>query len=262
MDNKTKTTHSPLNYLLVVLLSIVAVIVFADPIKNFAQLQIKKQSLRTFYTQLSSAENQKNWSTLYDFLPNSTRRFVSRQQFMSYASKNPNLPYSARTTINSIEMNGDVGRVNRTTIQCLTAECTGVNQKVYTYDQTYVFVNGKWNVPESEPSEKALSLAYFMYANSGTKTDQQNAINKWSNYGVATADYAVHNFALFLDNDSAKMAETENWVENYKANQNKRVIIQKQIPLPEFNPPRLQIKTPQQTNCYPNGVGGFNCTTY
>lgn len=262
ISRKAKTPHPTLSYLLIALILIIATAVLFDPVKNFVQLQIKKQSLRTFYTQLSTAENQKQWSTLYDFLPNSTRRFVSRQQFMNYAPKSPNLPYSARTTVNSIVINGDIGKVNRTTIQCVTVECTGSNQKVDTSDRTYVFVKGKWNVPENEPTEKALSIAYFMYTNSGSKTNQQNAINKWSNYGVASADYAVHNFALSLDNDSSEMVKAENWVEEYKTNQNKRVVIQRQIPLPEFNPPRLQIKQPQQTNCYPNGIGGFNCTTY
>lgn len=258
MNKKNNPNHlfKPI-YLLCVLL---IVIVLLDPIKNFVKLQIKKQNLRTFYTQLSTAENQKQWSTLYDFLPNSTRRFVSRQQFMSYAPRNPNLPYSARTTINNIEINGDVGKINRTNIQCVTAECTGSNQKVDTSDRTYVFINGRWKIPENEPSEKALSLASFMSTIS-TKTEQQNAINKWSSYGVSNVDYAIHNFALFLDNDSIKMAETENWVENYKANQNKRVIIQRQIPLPEYKTPEM----PKTTRCHTTGFGQFantTCTTY
>lgn len=260
MNKRNKSFQ--LMQLIYLLCAVFIIIGLFNPAKSFIQSQIKKQSLRTFYTKLSTAENQKNWSALYDFFPNSTKRFVNKDQYVIFQSKNPNIFYSSKTVINNINVNGETGIVNRTKTLCLTSECTGNTKMVDTSDKTYVYKNGKWSMLESEPSEKALSLAYFMYANSGTKTDQQNAINKWSNYGVTTADYAVYNFALFLDNDSTKMAETENWVENYKANQNKRVIIQKQIPLPEFNPPRLQIKTPQQTNCYPNGVGGFNCTTY
>lgn len=258
-DMKQKTDYK---WLLAIVAVFVLAILLADPIKSFIQRQIKKQSLRTFYTQLSRAENQKQWSTLYDFLPNSTRRFVSRDQYVRSQSSNPNIPYSSQTVVNRMEINGDNGTVNRTKTMCRTSDCTGNNKTVDTSDKIYIYKNGKWSMLENEPSEKALSIAYFMYANSGSKTNQQNAINKWSNYGVVTADYAVHNFALSLDNDSSEMVKAENWVEEYKANQNKSVVIQRQIPLPEFNPPRLQIKQPQQTNCYPNGIGGFNCTTY
>ena len=266
MGKKSKENRSPLSYIIVALLLIVCTVVLADPIKNFVQLQIKKLSLRTYYTQLSTAENQKNWSSLYNFLPNSTKRFVSREQYVSFQSRNPNPPYSSKTTINRLSITGDNGIINRTTVQCLALDCTGTNQKIDTSDRTYIFQNGQWKMPEIEPSEKALSLAYFMYANSGTKADQQKAVSNWGNFGVANADYSLHNFALSLDFSSDEMAKAENWVETFKANQNKPVVVQRQIPMPVYNPPRLVIPPAQQiktTHCTPDFFGGgVTCTSY
>lgn len=266
MDIKSKKRQTPLNYLLIGLVVIVAAIVLSDPINNFVHAQLKSMSLRAFYTQLSTAENNKNWSMLYDFLPNSTRRYVSREQYVSFQSKKPNQPYSSKTTINSLTVNGDNGVINRTTIQCLTSDCAGSKRKVDTADRSYVYQNDRWKIPEVEPSEKALNLAYFMYNNSGTKADQQKAVNNWGNFGIINPDYSVHNFAIVLDYDSSEMAKAENWVETYKANQNKPVIIQRQIPMPVYNPPRLVVPPAQQiktTHCTPDFFGGgVTCTTY
>lgn len=263
---KSMKNNNQAKWPIVIIGILILALIFSNPVNDFLHAQIKKQSLRKFYTQLSTAENSKNWSALYDFLPNSTKRYISREQYVSFQSKKPNLPYSSKTTINNITITGDNGVINRTTIQCLTSDCTGTNRKVDTADRSYIYQNGQWKMPEVEPSEKALNLAYFMYANSGTKTDQQKAVSNWSSFGVINADYAVHNFALFLDNDSSEMAKAENWVETYKANQNKPVVIQRQIPMPVFNEPKLvvppapQIKT---THCTPDFFGGgVTCTSY
>lgn len=264
-SKKTKTTPSILGYILVALLLIIATVVLVDPIKKFVQLQIKKQSFRTFYNRISSANDKFDWSTVYDYLPTSTRKFVSKSQYVSKMQKYN--PYSRSTVVHSFEIDNNTGKVSRTITTCLTQECTGTNKDVFNGEIQYIYNNGQWSIPDETPTSKALENSAFIYSHS-SKDDLATFVKNWSYYGVSTPDYMINNYALNLDQNPVLMAKVENWIENFKANQNKQVIIQRQIPLPEYNTPKLQVpqmQMPKTTHCYTTGFGQFasvNCTTY
>ncbi|MCX6726233.1 MAG: hypothetical protein NTY75_00240 [Candidatus Shapirobacteria bacterium] len=250
---KQKTDYK---WLLAIVAVLVLAIVFADPIKNFVQFQIKMQSLRTLYIQLASAFDQKRWSDYYDLSLQSAKRYVSRDQFANYMTNHS--AYSSKSTINNTNITENTGTVSSTIVLCLSLDCSGGNKKVETLEKTYIYENGKWKTPpENEPSEKALNNAEIAFTNN-SKEKINDGIQTWSRYGVSSLNYAIHNYALYLDQNPEELTKLANYNEQYK----KKKTVIRQIPLPEYNPPRLQIKQPQQTNCYPNGVGGFNCTTY
>lgn len=263
MNKKLGTAHSPLNYVLIALLLIVITILLADPIKDFIQLQIKKQSLHSFYNRLASANDKFDWSAVYDYLPPSTKKFVSRDQYVGRLQKNTT--FSRSTVAHSFEIDGNIGKVSRTITTCLTQECTGTNKDVFNGEIQYIYNNGQWSVPDELPTSKALENSAFLYSHL-SQDDMATFVKNWSYYGVSTPDYMINNYALSLDQNPVLMAKVENWIENFKANQNKPVVIQRQIPMPVYNPPRLvvpratQIKT---THCTPDFFGGgATCTTY
>jgi hypothetical protein len=250
---KQKTNYK---WLLAIVAIFILSILLADPIKNLVDSQIKKNSLRTLYTQFSYAFDRKQWSNYYELSLQSAKRFVSRDQFSNYMTNHS--AYSSQTTINSIDVKENIGKVSSTVVLCLSSDCSSNNKKVETLEKTFIYENGKWRTPpENEPSENALNNAEIAFTNnSQEKIDE--GIQIWSRYGVNNLNYAIYNYALYLEQNHEELIKLSKYNEQYK---NKKTAT-RQIPLPEYNPPRLQIKQPQQTTCYPNGVGGFNCTTY
>lgn len=243
---------------------ILVVLVFLfnfDSIKKTIQYQLKIFSLRQFYSNISNIEKQWNWSSYYEFLPNSTKKFVTKNQFMVYISKLKK-PFSNNIIINNIKIDGDTGIINRTRTVCATSLCTGNDKSIDTSNEIYYYVNGYWKIPEEIPSDRAYKAAYFMATNSN-KEQQEDGMKTWCSYDVYTLDYSIYNFALFLDKNQDELVKAENWVENYKADQNRQANTRTVIKyLPSFPMTVPTFSMPKTTHCRPDYMGGVTCTTY
>lgn len=256
---RIKKKLSSLNYGMLALLVFVIVLIFIDPIKNSVQLKVKEVSLQTFYKQLSSANDKFNWSAIYDYLPASTKKFVSRDQYISSMQK-VNY-YSRSTVIHGFKVIENKGIVSRTITTCLIQECTGDYKNITDGDIQYIYDNGQWIVPDTIPSEKSLEIVNKLYGiiDQNSKEKLQNG---WGFYGVKSDDFVIYNYALYLDKNPSEVAKAENAINQYNLNQQKTVNIPAPVyhPVPLIIPPAPQIKT---THCTQDAFGGgISCTTY
>jgi hypothetical protein len=177
---------------------------------------------------------------------------------------NPPDFYVKNIKINSIKIDGNSGVINRTITTCLSSNCTGSNQTVNKSEEIYIYENGEWKIPEKEPSNRALSISSFEFTyGSGSEIDRENSIKNWCKYGIVDFDYAVYNYALFLDSNPEKMAKEENAIEAYKADQNRQANTRTVIKyLPSFPMTVPTFSMPKTTHCRPDYMGGVTCTTY
>lgn len=238
-----------------------AVFVFGDNIKEFINIQTKKHSLREFYTQLSSAYDQKQWSDYYDFYPQSIKRFVPEYDFEFYFTNEKEHTYSTRTIIQNIEINENIGKVTGKQIDCLSSDCTGSNQNMTEGSRTFIYENNKWKIPEEEPSVEALSKSKYLITNE-LEENRIERIKNFSYFGYINLEYAIHNYAIYLDNNPEQMAAVDNWIETYKASlvrQNTRVVyLRPSVPMPATP----TIKPLERVTCRNIGNGSITCTNY
>lgn len=106
----------------------------------------KKQKLEKFYSEISTATDKRDWSKLYELVPQSVRSGVSKSEFIAYnnSQSEKNKTVSEQTIVNNIQVNGDSGIVDRTRVICLSKECTGDNRKEENAKREYVYIDGKW----------------------------------------------------------------------------------------------------------------------
>ena len=244
---------------------ILVVLVFLfnfDSIKKTIQYQLKIFSLRQFHSNISNIEKQWNWSLYYEFLPNSTKKFVTRSQYINYMS-NLKKPFSTNIVINNIKIDGDTGIINRTRIECATSSCNGNDKSIDTFDRVFFYTNGYWKIPEEIPSDRALNISSFEFVEFVSETNKQNSIKNWGKYGVFNLNYAIYNFALSLDNNPEQMIKEENLIENYKADKNRQANTRTVVKyLPSFPMTVPTFSMPKTTHCRPDYMGGVTCTTY
>lgn len=171
---------------------------------------------------------------------------------------------SRRFVLNSIQLEGDKGIIDRTIIICLTEECSGDNQKEQTAKKEYVYINEQWQIPDPEPSERALKAANYGYQNS-SKSDQKDLINDFG-YGSDNSTYAVRNWAVYLDKNLEELIRVETIVEQDKLDRSRPIYNQQpaqiiQQPAPIINQPAPIIQ--QQTSpkhCTSNTIGDYTYT--
>ncbi len=81
----------------------------------------------------------------------------------------------------------------------------------------YVYVDGKWQMPDPKPSERALKAATFDYYNE-SPNDQKTFIENWG-YSVNNENFAIKQYALSLDRDLGSLISEETRIEKYKTDQ-------------------------------------------
>lgn len=188
----------------------------AQQIKIDPEVQ-KKQDLEKFYKQIAEDSDNHDWSKLYDFSPQSVRNKVSKENYVEFeiSQAKKSKVVSEQTTVNSVEVTGDKGVVDRTRVTCLTKECTGDNRKEENAKKNYEYVNGKWQLPDPEPSERALKAANYGYLNS-SKKDQADLMN-WYGYGSDDSNFTIRNWAVWLDKNLEELVRVETLVDQDKS---------------------------------------------
>jgi len=82
----------------------------------------------------------------------------------------------------------------------------------------YVYIDGKWQIPDPEPSERALKAANSGYLNS-SKSDQKDIIFDFG-HGSDSSKYAIRNWAVYLDGNLEELIRVEALVEQDKSGKN------------------------------------------
>ncbi len=248
-------------------------------VKVTDETEIKKQALAKFYNEIITAQDKQDWATLYVHVRQSVRDNVTKEQFIAYQQAqllNQKQVYSKsqgkvidafvskNTIVNNIEINGDNGTIDRTIITCITKECTDGNRQEDSAKKQYVYIKGKWQIPDPEPSERALKAANYGYQNS-SKNDQKDLINDFG-YGSDSSTYTVRNWAVSLDGNLEELIRVETIVEQDKLDRSRPIYNQQpaqiiQQPAPIINQPAPIIQ--QQTyprNCTSNTIGNYTYT--
>ncbi|MBI5122845.1 hypothetical protein HZA75_03215 [Candidatus Roizmanbacteria bacterium] len=253
-----------LNYIRSIIAGLlITVATFVSPVKHIVptqapkvvQAEAKKQALAKFYNNLITAEEKQDWATLYKIVPQSVRDNVTEAQFATFYSgrQAKENVVSRKTIVNSIEVTGNLGTVDRTIIVCLTKDCTGENKVKEKAKKTYEFVNGRWQIPDPEPSERALKAANYAYEDSSN--DERNKLLKNFSYGSNNSSFAIRNWAVFLDKSLEELVRIETLIEKSKAERSR--------PIYNYNEQPAQV-IPQQNsiNCTSMMIGDFvhtNC---
>lgn len=238
----------------------------SQPVKEVDEAEGKKQALAKFYNEISTANDNKDWPKIYELVPQSVRNNVTKTEFIAYynSQAEKNKIVSEQTKVNSIQVNGDKGIVDRTRIICTSKECTGDNRKEENAKREYIYVDGKWHLPDPKPSERALKTSTDLYLYSSDK-DKKDFITN-NGYGSSKETFAIENYAIYLDTDLTRLGLLEAGIEKYKkendpANKPK-VIYQPQpvyIDTPTYQAPIIQ-QPSYPRNCTSNTVGNYTYT--
>ncbi len=228
------------------------------------EAEVKKQALSRYYKEISAAEKKKDWVKLYDLVPQSVRNNVTKEQFVAHVKEEAekNKIVSQKYTIHSIVVNGNNGAVERTIITCLAKECTGENRKEDKAKKQYEFVDENWQIPDPEPSERALKAANYGFQMS-TSSDQKDLID-WFGYGSDTTTYTIRNWAVYLDKNLEELIRVETLVEQNKAEKSRPVVNYQ--PPATVRQPGIIVQPPavQQPNypknCTSNTIGSYAYT--
>ena len=227
------------------------------------QTEVKKQALGKFYNEIITAQDKQDWASLYKLVRQSVRDNVTEAQFTAHYSEQVGKDkiVSRETRVNSIEVTGNSGIVNRTIITCLAKDCTGKNRTEENARKPYEFVNGKWQIPDPEPSERALKAANYGYQNS-SKSDQNDLLNDFG-YGSDSSTYAVRNWAVYLDENLEELIRVETIVEQDKLDRSRPIYNQQPAQIIQQPAPIINQPAPQQTfprNCTSNTIGNYTYT--
>ncbi len=264
------------------------------------EAQIKQQSLHGFYSKIASVTDKQDWSKLYDLESEPLKNKVTRDEFTAYMNssiKGKTLLYlgnkwygtgtifSQQTTINNVQINKDNGIVNSTVVICRTKVCTGNGYKKATNKSDFVYVNGKWQMVNQPPSDRALKVAIWQYQGSVSQdaTDysqyfnspnqgktvwdatqkkyviqnqtkapnlEEDFINLWG-YGSKDANFAINNYAINLDQDSEQLIYQENLMQQEEAQKNRPVYMPPTvIQQPAYHPSIDCFNVGGMTSCF------------
>lgn len=228
-----------------------------EPLKIVDETEVKKQALTKFYSELSSANDKKDWAKLYTLAPQSVRGNVTQDQYVSYQKSIKNQPTYRSTTVHSIKVDGNKGTVERTLVICVTKECIGDNRKEDKAKREYVYTDGSWQIPDPEPSERASKAVAYLYVT--MSEDEQKKLINDNGYGSDSVSFATRNYAIFFDENPDKLVILEAWIDKNKAERNRPVVnyqppainIEQQAPVVQQNSP---------TNCTSNTIGSYTYT--
>lgn len=231
----------------------------SQPVKVIDEAEMKKQALAKFYNEIITAQDNQDWEALYSLIPQSVRENVTKEKFIATekAQAGKDKLLSQNTIIHSLEVNGNNGIVERTIVTCMAKDCTGNNRKEDTAKKEYVYVNGKWQIPDPQPSERALKTVVYIYLTM-SESEQKKFVAD-NGYGSDSSSFATRNYAIFLDNNLDKLALAEAWVDKNKTDSSRPVV--------NYQPPAI-INQPapvvqQQTfprNCTSNTIGNYTYT--
>lgn len=229
------------------------------------QNEVKKQALGKFYNEIITAQDKQDWASLYKLVRQSVRDNVTEAQFTAHYSEQMGKDkiVSRETRVNSIEVTGNTGTVNRTLITCLAKDCTGKNRTEENAIKPYEYVNGKWRIPDPEPSERALKAANYGYQNS-SKSDQNDLLNQYG-YGSDNSTFAVRNWAVYFDENLEELIRVETIVEQDKLDKSRPIYNQQPAQIIQQPAPIINQPAPIQQNTYPkhctsNTIGDYTYT--
>lgn len=111
--------------------------------------QYKKIQLISFYNRLIGDEKTQNWKDEYNLLSPEQRLKTSLNDYVQSNSRSQN-PVSTQFIVYSYKVNGDVGIVDRTRIDCYSADCTGTNRQELRVKKQYIYINGHWYMPDGD----------------------------------------------------------------------------------------------------------------
>lgn len=156
-------------------------ILFTEPVQVFT----KKTQLMNFYTKLTNYEKSSDYEAIYELLSPDYKRKTSLRDFLAERNKNK-APYSTDFQAYSYKVDGDRGIIDRTIITCDTPDCTGSSRHESRAYKEYIYLNGKWYVPEANTAwcirkepyemapefERAISLIIQRLGNGNTYLDE------------------------------------------------------------------------------------------
>lgn len=181
-------------------------------------IENKKEALKNFYNELAQAIKEGDYEKVYDLnLPSSIKKYLTKEQFVSYSQlveKNK----GKETNINSITVDGDSGFVDRTIIYCKTEECLEEDQFEDSYIKEYQYKNGRWQVLDIDPTERALtaSTSFLNDLVSKIKEEDKNQFLMKYSYNTGSYPLAIRIFALELDNNLQQLINVEQTLEKLK----------------------------------------------
>ena len=129
--------------LFLVLIGIVIVFFISKPAQDF----IKRVQLISFYGKLTNYEKNSNHESIYELLSPDYKRTISLKDFLAWRNENKP-PYSIDYIPYSYKVDGNKGLIDRTMIVCDTQDCTGVSRHESRAYKEYIYLNGRWYVPE------------------------------------------------------------------------------------------------------------------
>jgi hypothetical protein len=132
------------NYLLIIFAGISLLLYLSQIPQNL----YKEFTLRNMYSDIITLSRNNDCEQIYGYLLPTEKFDTPLENYVVGCSKNK--IYSEEATINSIEIKGDEGYINRTINICYSEACTGDNHLEHTGLIKYFFINGKWYFSQKE----------------------------------------------------------------------------------------------------------------
>lgn len=231
--------------------------------KMAREAESKKQVLIDTYNKLATASDSQDWVTLYSFQSQSFRSYVTQDQFVSsekaWAKKSK--IESQQTTVNDVWIDGNNGVIDRTSITCLSKECSGSNRTKSDAKIFFSYINDVWRMSDRKPSERALQAATYVSLNNSSKT----LLEKYG-HGTSDINFAINNYAVSLDEDNGKLVYVEGWIEKNKAERSRPVVnvqspdISMPLPVSILQPNYTSSAVSSSKHCTSNTVGDYTYT--
>ncbi|MDP2874137.1 MAG: hypothetical protein Q8N84_02495 [bacterium] len=228
---------------------------------NSNQEDAKRTSLEKFYVELSTAEENLDSAKVYNLLHPKDKEILSLDKFIQIRSKNKLV--SIKYTLHSVEVVGDKGFVDRTTVSCSTEQCTGEDRKEERSKREYQYLDGQWywyRFGDKKPSERALKLTatYYINVNEQSKQKMKDFV------GSEDVSTVIRCFAIYLNDNPERLAYLEAGIEKSKTEASKpNVYVQPPdviVEEPSFSQPIQQPSYPQHCTSTPVGDTVFtNC---
>lgn len=245
------------------------------------EVEEKKQALAKFYNQASTAYDKQDWASVYKYESKLVRENLTEAEYVAYNSKRIRIKLidgrtgsidesefdpalmtkldqdSSKTIVNSIEVTGNSGTVNRTRVICFAKDCLGENRKEDNAQLLFEFVNNIWQKPDPKPSERALKAVNYAFYELNDK-GKIDLIKQYSQ-GSNTSTLTLLNWALLLDEDLQSLISLETLNEKSKAERNRPVYNQVPAPVIQQEAPVVQQQTFPKS-CTSNTLGTYTFT--
>lgn len=128
----------------ILILGIVTLIYVADPYQLYKEL-----SFKAFYENIEKAIEKLDCVSMYEYKSNAYQDSNRFDYFVLKCEENKK-SFIEKVEVHSLWVVGDNGYVDRTRISCLTGACTGEGKLEKREVKRYLFINGKWVIPDDE----------------------------------------------------------------------------------------------------------------